>query len=251
MTAQLTEPSLLSDRALFLLDDLVTLVVTYYSINEQSYTFYKSTIEQWQDQSYFSDTMLYFWDDSPTEGLGDIEGQYFQYFLKVINELGFLLPLRDDALKVQTLFYIDKLSQADTIDTQTAAILDFWLGIDEHKTYYAYGFDEQFSIMINNNLIKQLGYPEHIDTAKFHQAYQIVLSIAQTWQHQYLADKKAIYQTLRYTGQPVKQQVWDIQNHYEADVLETTVHTHLTEYRNTGRSKLKNFLNWIKRFWNK
>lgn len=252
MTVQLTEPSLLSDRALCLLDNLVALVVTYYFIDEQSYTFYKSTIEQWQDQGYYSDTMLYFWDDSPTEGLGDIEGQYFRYFLKAINELGFLLPLKDDALKVQTLFYIDKLYHADTIDTQTAAILDFWLGIDEHKTYYANDFDEQFSIMNNNDLIKQLGYPKHIDMAKFHQAYQIVLSIAQTWQRQYLADKRAIYQTLRYTGQAVKQQVWDIQNQYEAEILEATlVNTYPATYRNTGRSKIENLLNWIKRFWNK
>lgn len=249
MTSQLTETMLLSDRALCLLDNLVALVVTYYSIDEQSYTFYKSTIEQWQDQGYFSDTMLYFWDDSPTEGLGNIEGQYFRYFLKAINELGFLLPSRDDALKVQTLFYIDKLSQANTIDTQTAAILDFWLGIDEHKTYYTYRFDEQFSIMNNHGLIKQLGYPEHIDTAKFHQAYQIVLSITQTWQNQYLTDKKAIYQTLEYTGQSVKQQVCDIQNQYEAGILETTlVNPHSVEDRNTVSSKLKHFLSWIKRF---
>ena len=144
MTTQLTEPSLLNDRALDLLDELVALVITYYFLDEQSYTFYKSTIEQWQDQGYYSDAMLYFWDDSPTEGLGDIEGQYFRHFLKVINELGILLPSRDNALKVQTLFYIDKLYHADAVNTQTTAILDFWLGIDDHKTYYADAFDKQF-----------------------------------------------------------------------------------------------------------
>ena len=85
MTAQLTEPSLLSDRALWLLDDLVGLVVTYdYFIDKQSYTFYKGTIEQWQDRGYYSDAMLYFWDDSPTEGLGDIEDNIFGTFSKLL-----------------------------------------------------------------------------------------------------------------------------------------------------------------------
>jgi len=253
VTAQLTEPSLLSDRALWLLDDLVGLVVNYdYFIDKQSYTFYKGIIEQWQDRGYYSDAMLYFWDDSPTEGLGDIEGQYFRNFLKSINELGFLLPLRDDALKVQTLFYIDKLFQENTIDTQTAAILDLWLGIDEHKTYYAHSFDEQFSTMNDNDLIKQLGYPEHIDTVKFYQAYQIVLSIAQIWQHQYLNDKKAIYQTLKWTGETVKQQTWNIQNQYETEILEaTSVDVYHLAYRKTVYSRMKICLNWIKHFWNR
>ena len=244
MTTQLTEPSLLNDRALDLLDDLVALVVTYYFLNKQSYTFYKSTIEQWQDQGYYSDAMLYFWDDSPTEGLGDIEGQYFRHFLKVINELGILLPSRDDALKVQTLFYIDKLYHADAVNTQTTAILDFWLGIDDNKTYYADDFDKQFSSMDKNGLIKQLGYPEHINAAEFYQAYQIVLNIAQTWQHQYLNDKRVIYQTLRYTGQAIKRQVCDIQNQYLPDtVINDDINTVIT---NSGKlSVLKRLCFWL------
>ena len=96
--------------------------------------------------------------------------------------------------------------------------------------------------MDKNGLIKQLGYPEHIDTAKFYQAYQIVLNIAQTWQHQYLNDRKVIYQTLRYTGQAIRRQVCDIQNQYSPDTVINDINTAIT---NPGKlSVLKRLCFW-------
>ncbi|WP_201504783.1 hypothetical protein [Psychrobacter aestuarii] len=197
----------LSDQDIYILDNLVLLIVEhYYSLQRQHYIFYRDVINKWLMQNVYDDTMLYFLDDMPTETMGDIEGQPFRHFLKVINALGFILPGLEQALQVQTLMYIDKLCQANTIEEKNAAILDFWLGIDERKTEGTEDFDKLFSLMDSNHLIKQLDYPEHVDTIQFQRNYIKALQLASAWQRRYIQHKTEVYQTVDYTGQSIAEQ---------------------------------------------
>lgn len=239
----------LSDNQISFLDELIELMIEHWRIDEQEYDFYKYQIEEWQNQGYYDDAMLYFWYYEPIEGLNSRQVDNFNGFIKVVNGLGFKFPSTEQALNVSTLRHIERLKSAYNVKDRTEGILDFWQAIDDGDAINVDNFYEKFNLMRVKHQIIQDGNWHKFDKEGFESSYQYILNRSHLWEKQYPKAKLGIYDQLIYDGESVENQANSISYQYEVIVLGTSDFDQSeVPYKNNIRSKMIDFLNWIKRF---
>lgn len=244
---QMNPNSHLSNTQIEFLDKLVSLVIENWRIDEQEYDFYKDHIEEWQKLGYYDDAMLYFWYYEPVEGLNSKQVDNFNSFIKVVNGLGFILPSTEQALNVNTLKYIERLKNAYIIEDKTEAILAFWQAINDRVAIDVDNFYEKFNLMRTKHQIIQDGNWYKFDKERFENSYQDILNKSNLWRAQYPKAKLGIYEQLIYDGESVEKQANSISYQYETMKLETSdFEEPELQCKNTLRSTMNNFLDWIK-----
>lgn len=241
--------SSLSNTQIEFLDELVNLVIENWRIDEQEYGFYKYYIEEWQKLGYYDDTMLYFWYYEPIEGLNSKQVDNFNGFIKVVNSLGFTFPSTKQALNVNTLRYIERLKSAYTVEDKTESIASFWQAIDDGEALEIDNLYEKFNLMRVKHQLIQDGNWYKFDNEGFEKSYQDILNKSNLWEAQYLKAKVGIYEQLIYDGESVENQASSIPYQYEVNTVEAPQVNELPlKCKNTIRSKISNFLDWIKPF---
>lgn len=239
----------LSNTQIEFLDKLIDLVIENWRIDKQEYGFYKYYIEEWQKLGYYDDAMLYFWYYEPVEGLNSKQVDNFNGFIKVVNGLGFTFPSTEQALNINTLRYIERLKGAYTVEDKTESIVSFWQAIDDGEALEVDNFYEKFNLMRVKRQLIQDGNWYKFDKEGFENSYQDILNKSNLWEAQYLKGKMGIYEQLIYDGESVENQANSIPYEYEVNTVEAPQVNELPlKFKNTIRSKISNFLDWIKRF---
>lgn len=239
--------SSLSDTQIAFLDELVSLVIENWRIDEQEYRFYKHHIEEWQNQGYYDDAMLYFWYYEPVEGLNSRQIDNFNAFMKVINGLGFILPSTEQASIIGTLRHIENFRNSLNVKDRTKAILDYWQAIDYVGVIDVGELYKKFNLMRDKHLIIQEDNWEDLDEILFNKAYQDILNTCNLWENSCSKTKNEIYKGIIYNGESLETQADNINSQYEADMLKTLEFDKpLMENKDSTRSALKKIVEWIK-----
>ena len=239
--------SLFSNTQIAFLDELVSLVIENRRIDEQEYSFYKHHIEEWQNQGYYDDAMLYFWYYEPIEGLNSRQVDNFNAFIKVINGLGFILPSTEQASIIGTLRHIEKFRVSLTIKDRTEAILDYWQAIDYVGVIDVGELYKKFNLMRDKHLIIQEDNWEDLDETLFNNAYQDILNTCNLWENSCSKTKNEIYKSIIYNGESLETQANKINSQYEANMLETLKFDEsLVKNKDFTHSTLKRIVKWIK-----
>ena len=231
------------------LDKLAELVNEGWRIDEQEYSFYKYHVEEWQNQGYYDDAMLYFWYYEPIEGLNSKQVDNFNAFIKVINGLGFIIPSTEQASIISTLRHIENFRTSLTVKDRTEAILDYWQAIDYVGVIDVGEFHKKFNLMRDKHLIIQEDNWEDLHEPLFNNVYQDILNTCNLWENSCYQTRNEIYKSLTYNGESLETQANNINSQYEADILETLKFDEpLIKHKNSTHFTLKKLLEWIKKF---